>query len=70
MFFATAAFSRKTIHSDFITGLGWLTAARIRHIRFALSWRPASADNRYWAKMPENPANIALSGQNGLLING
>ena len=50
--------SRKTIYSDFIGGLGLLTAARIRHTRFPLSWRPASADNRHWAKLPENPANI------------
>jgi hypothetical protein len=28
------------------------------------------ADNRHWAKLPENPTNIALSGQNGKLING
>jgi hypothetical protein len=32
--------------------------------------RPASADNGHWAKVPENHANIALSGQNDLLING
>jgi hypothetical protein len=47
-----------------------LTAARVRHIRFPLPGRPASADNGYWAKLLENHANIALSGQNALLING
>jgi hypothetical protein len=35
-----------------------------------LSWRPMSAANKHRAKLPENPANIVLSGQNGLLING
>jgi hypothetical protein len=35
-----------------------------------LSWRPVSAANKHRAKLPENPANIALSGQNDLLING
>jgi hypothetical protein len=29
-----------------------------------------STANKHRAKLPENPANIALSGQNGLLING
>jgi len=29
-----------------------------------------SAANKHRAKLPENPANIALSGQNDLLING
>jgi hypothetical protein len=51
-------------------GLVVLTARRVRDITSPSSWRPASADNRYWAKLPENPANTALSGQNGLLING
>jgi len=31
---------------------------------------PGDADNGYGAKLPENPANIALSGQNSTLING
>jgi hypothetical protein len=35
----------------------------------SLSWRPASADNGYWAKLPENHANIALSGQKGWPVN-
>jgi hypothetical protein len=34
------------------------------------SWRLEIADNKHGAKLPENPANIALSGQNGKLING
>jgi hypothetical protein len=29
-----------------------------------------SVANKHRAKLPENYANIALSGQNGLLING
>jgi hypothetical protein len=29
-----------------------------------------SAANKHRAKLPENPANMALSEQNGLLING
>jgi hypothetical protein len=55
--------------SDFIEELGWLTSCRVRHRGFP-SWRPASADNGHWAKLPENPANIALSGKNGKIING
>jgi hypothetical protein len=36
-----------------------------------LSWGyPKIADNRHWAKLPENPVNITLSGHNGMLING
>src|SRR5262247_2009869 len=50
--------------------VGWLTAARVRAIRLPLSWRPVSDDNKNRAKLPENPANIALSGQKDLLING
>ena len=46
-----------------------LTARRSRHIRPPL-WRPETADNRHGAKLLENPANIALSRQNGKLING
>ena len=38
-YFATAAFSHNTTRSDFIEGLGLLTAARVRYIRFPLSWR-------------------------------
>jgi hypothetical protein len=52
-------------------GLGWLTAARVRHIRLPWSWRPASAANKHRAKPFENPATIALSGQiRQLLIDG
>jgi hypothetical protein len=47
-----------------------LTAARVRDIKFPLLWCPTSADKWHRAKLPENPANIALSGQKGLLING
>ena len=54
---------------DVTEELGLLTSRRVRHIR-STSWRPEIADNRHWAKLPKNPANIALSGQNGQLING
>jgi hypothetical protein len=33
-------------------------------------WCPEIAANRQRAKVPENSANIALSGQNGKIING
>jgi hypothetical protein len=68
--FATAGFSHNTTRSDCMAGFGLLTAARLRDIRLTLSWRPVSAANKHRAKLPENPANIALSGQKGLLING
>jgi hypothetical protein len=47
-----------------------LTAVRVRHIWFPWSRRPASAANNHRAKLPETPANIALSGHKGLSING
>jgi hypothetical protein len=53
-FFATTAFSHNTTRADFMEGLGLLTAARVRDIRFPLSWRPASADHGHEAKLPEN----------------
>jgi hypothetical protein len=53
-----------------MAGVGVLTARRVRGIRLPLSWRLASADNGYRATLPENPADIALLGQKGLLING
>ena len=34
------------------------------------SGEPQLADNKHRSKPPENPATIALSGQNGTLING
>jgi hypothetical protein len=33
-------------------------------------WCPQIADNRHRTKLPENQFNIALSWQNGKLING
>jgi hypothetical protein len=42
---------------------------RVRRIT-SPSWCRKIADKWHRAKLPENPANIALSGQNGLLING
>jgi hypothetical protein len=47
----------------------WWTSGRVRHTK------PPSccleiADNRYRAKLPENPVNIVLSAQNGWLIYG
>src|SRR6266850_3243616 len=47
--------------SAFIAECGALTARRVRHITSPLSWHPASAYNKHGAKLPENPANIALS---------
>jgi len=51
--------------ADFIEEFGLLTSRRVRHRR-SLYWRPEIADNGHWAKLPENPTNIALSGQNGM----
>jgi hypothetical protein len=51
-------------------GIGVLTARCVRDITAPSSWRPASADHGHGAKLPENRATMALSGQNGLLING
>src|SRR4029450_7544417 len=65
--FATAPFSHNTPRSNFIARVGLLTAHRVRHITSA-SWCLASADNVHRAKLPENPANITLSGLKGLLI--
>ena len=55
--------------TDFIEEFWLLTSRRVEHIR-APSWRLEMADNGHRAKLPENPANIVLSGQNGKLING
>ena len=55
--------------TDFIEEFWLLTSRRVRHIR-APFWRLEIADKRHWAKLPENPANITLSRQNGQLING
>jgi hypothetical protein len=52
--------------SDCIAGFGLLTASRVRDIRPASSWRPASVGNGHGAKLPKNPANIAVPGQNGM----
>ena len=65
-YFATAPFSHKTTGSDFIEGFGLLTAHCVRHITSSSSWRPANTDNKHEAKLPENPTNMALSGQNGM----
>ena len=56
--------------SAFIVGCGGLTACRARYIRAALSWCPVIAGNGDRAKLPENPANRGLSGQNGFIISG
>ena len=42
--------------SDCIAGFGLLTASRVRDIRPASSWRPASVGNGHGAKLPKNPA--------------
>ena len=49
--------------------LGLLISNRVRHT-IPPWWCPEIADNRHRAKLPENQSNIALSGQNGKLING
>ena len=60
----------KTEHlADVIEELRWLTSCGIKPIS-SPSWRPESIDNRHRAKLPENPSNIILSGQNCLSING
>jgi hypothetical protein len=55
--------------ADVIEEFWLLTSRRVRHRR-PPSWCPEIVDNGHWAKLPENPTNIALSGQNGKLING
>jgi hypothetical protein len=64
--FSTTSLIPKTTHTFGLRcGLEWLTAARVRDIRLMLSWRPISAANKQRAKLPENHAKIALSGQKG-----
>jgi hypothetical protein len=46
-------------------GVGLLTARRVRPIT-SPSKRSEIAENGHRAKLPENPANIALLGQNSL----
>jgi hypothetical protein len=55
--------------ADFIEEFGWLTGHCVRYIRSPL-WHPEIADHGQGAKLPENLANIALSGQNDKLISG
>jgi len=55
--------------TDLIEEFWLLTSRRVRHIR-SPSWHLAIAANKHRAKLPENPTSIALSGQNGKLING
>ena len=55
--------------AHFIKEFRWLTSCCVRHTSVP-SWRPGIVDNRYRAKLPENPSNITLSGQNDKLING
>ena len=50
--------------SHFIEEFGLLIARRGRHT-IPLWWWLEIADNRHRAKLPENPTNIALSGNNG-----
>jgi hypothetical protein len=47
--------------SHFIEEFGLLTSCHVRHRRFP-SWCPEIADHRYRANLPDNPANIILSG--------
>jgi hypothetical protein len=48
--------------ADFIEEVWQLTSHRVTHIRFPSSCLQLT-DNGHWGKMPENPTNIALSGQ-------
>ena len=48
---------------DVIEACWWLTSRRVRYKR-SPSWGPQLADNGHGAKLPENPTNITLSGQN------
>jgi hypothetical protein len=51
-------------------GFGLLTVRRIRDICSLSSWRPASVENGYEAKLPKNPASMGLTaGQNDMCIN-
>lgn len=50
--------------ADFIEEFWPLTSCRVRHIR-SPSERLEIADNGQGAKLPENPTDITLSGQNG-----
>jgi hypothetical protein len=43
---------------------------KLPNVKVEPSWCLESTDNWYGAKLPENRANIALSGQKGTLING
>jgi len=55
--------------SHFIEEFGLLISRRGGHT-IPPRWWLEIADNRHRAKLPENPTNIVLSGQNGKLING
>jgi hypothetical protein len=55
--------------SDIIGEFGLWISCRNRPI-IPQWWCPEMVDSRHRAKLPENPANIALSGQNGKLISG
>jgi hypothetical protein len=60
----------QTAHlSHVIQEFGWWFSRRGRPIILSW-WYPEIPDNRHQAKLPENPINITLSGQNGKLING
>jgi len=55
--------------TDFLEGFWRLTSRGVRHIRTP-SQCPEHVDNGHRAKLPENPSNITLSGQNDKIING
>jgi hypothetical protein len=61
--FATVPFSYNTTRSDFIEGVGLLTAGGVRHITSPLSWRPASAGHRQRAKLPETRQYGLINGK-------
>jgi hypothetical protein len=49
--------------------VGWLIVRGMRQRRLP-SWRPETVEHRHRAKLLENPTNITLPGQNGLISNG
>jgi hypothetical protein len=70
----TLPFSRQrsvlTPRPDCMEG-GWvIDCASCQVYKVSVSWRAETADNRYGVALPENPANIALSGQNDMFITG
>jgi hypothetical protein len=66
-FFATMVCSHSTfgLYYEFWV-IDWLTHQAYK----SSSWHPASVDTEDGATLPENPANMGLSGHNDMCING